>query len=181
MPPTIISGDTGIDKVQDGSIGTADLAAGAVTQAKLGASVAGNGPAFSAYLTGANQSVTGGTWTKVNLNAETFDTASAFDSTTNYRFQPTVAGYYLINGAVSVGGTAITAIGSGIYKNGAYENGAYAVVPSSASGQGISVSHLTYLNGTTDYAELFGIVNATTPIFSASVGTRMSGFLARAA
>ena len=52
-------------------------------------------PAFSAYLSN-NQSISGATWTKVNLNVKVFDTASAFDNTTNYRFQPTVAGYYSV-------------------------------------------------------------------------------------
>ena len=50
-----------------------------------------NAPAFSAYrLT--DQSVTGSTWTKVQLGTEEFDTANAFDSSTNYRFTPQVAG-----------------------------------------------------------------------------------------
>ena len=44
-----------------------------------------NTPAFYAYMN-ANQSVSNSTWTKAQLNAEVFDTDSAFDSTTNYRF-----------------------------------------------------------------------------------------------
>ena len=44
-----------------------------------------NTPAFKVYL-GSNQSVTNSTDTKINLNTEVFDTDSAFDSTTNYRF-----------------------------------------------------------------------------------------------
>ena len=62
--------------------------------------VSGNMPAFSAYL-GTSQTVTTDVATKLQLNTEVFDTASAFDSTTNYRFQPTVAGYYQLNGNVS--------------------------------------------------------------------------------
>jgi len=44
-----------------------------------------NTPSFYAYLS-ASQSISTGTWTKCNLNAEEWDTDSAFDSTTNYRF-----------------------------------------------------------------------------------------------
>jgi len=50
-----------------------------VTQAMLGTNVAGNGPAFSAYLS-ADQTITSSTFTKVQLNAELFDTNSNFDT-----------------------------------------------------------------------------------------------------
>ena len=60
--------------------------------------VSGNMPAFSAYNS-SSQSLTNNTFTKVSLNAKNFDTNSNFDSTTNYRFTPTIAGYY----AFSVG------------------------------------------------------------------------------
>ena len=43
----------------DGSVGTSKLVDGAVTQAKLGANVAGTGPAFSAYA-GSTTSVSNG-------------------------------------------------------------------------------------------------------------------------
>jgi hypothetical protein len=77
----IIDGDTGIDKITDGSVVQADLASG----------VAGTGPAFSAYM-GSNQSVTQATATKCTFNTEAFDTNSNYDTGT-YRFTPTVAGY----------------------------------------------------------------------------------------
>jgi hypothetical protein len=53
-----------------------------------------SGPAFRAFRNTSAQSVTAATWTKVQLNGETFDTATCFDSTTTYRFTPNVAGYY---------------------------------------------------------------------------------------
>lgn len=58
----------------------------------------GYGPAFSAYRGGPNQALTTGTYTKVQLNIEEFDTNNNFDSSTNYRFTPTVAGYYQFQG-----------------------------------------------------------------------------------
>jgi hypothetical protein len=56
-------------------------------------------PAFRAYKTSA-QTISSSTFTKVSLQAESFDVTNAFDSTTNYRFQPTVAGYYQANGTI---------------------------------------------------------------------------------
>ena len=78
--------------------------------------VSGNMPAFSAYAN-ANQNVTNATWTKVTINTEEFDTANCFDSTTNYRFTPNVAGYYWLGSTIAVGApnNRYTAY---LYKNG---------------------------------------------------------------
>ena len=57
-----------------------------------------NGPTFSVYRNTTEQSVTSNVATKIQFNAEEFDTANCFDSTTNYRFTPNVAGYYLFQG-----------------------------------------------------------------------------------
>ena len=59
--------------------------------------VFGNQPAFRAYNV-AVQNISNATWTKVQLTTELFDTNSNFDNSTNYRFTPTVAGYYQFNG-----------------------------------------------------------------------------------
>ena len=61
----------------------------------------GSVPAFSAYNNGSGTNIAATTWTKVVLNTKDYDTNSNFDNTTNYRFQPTVAGYYLITGNFS--------------------------------------------------------------------------------
>jgi hypothetical protein len=124
-----------------------------------------NGPAFSAYL-GSNQTVTQSVNTKLQINTEEFDTNSNYD-TANYRFTPTVAGYYQVNGAA-----AITTIGQtynqvSIYKNGSeYKRGTI----SSASGTyHVSISTLVYLNGSTDYIELYGQTTGATPVFAAGI------------
>lgn len=153
-----------------------------VTQAMLSTNVAGNGPAFSAYLPTTNQSVTSNTWTKVNLSAETFDTNSNFDSTTNYRFTPTVAGYYHINGAVYSNSNATsTQVACAIYKNGS----SYKVASISGSfGQGGAyVTDIVYFNGSTDYVELYGLnVSSNSPVFQQGANyTYFSGALIRAA
>lgn len=117
----------------------------AVTLATLG-----NGPAFSAYYTGAGQSVVTNTFVKLILNTEEFDTNNCFDSTTNYRFTPTVAGYYQLNG--QIGFTTWVAGGElSIFKNGAqFKNGT-----NTNNSAWASVSSVIYFNGTTDYVELF--------------------------
>ena len=77
-----------------------------------------NQPAFSAFAS-AGQTIANSTFTKISLNSETFDTNACFDSTTNYRFTPNVAGYYQINAALwynaaSTSGLTVLSI----YKNG---------------------------------------------------------------
>jgi cytoskeletal protein CcmA (bactofilin family) len=135
--------------------------------------VSGNMPAFSAYL-GTSQTVTTSTATKLQLNTEVFDTANAFDSTTNYRFTPTVAGYYQLNGQVYGSAvTSMTAIYCQIYKNGSlYQNGSIENITVGTSPQGVLISSLVYLNGSTDYVELWGTITGTGACsFTTSAGT----------
>lgn len=139
-----------------------------------------DGPAFSAYLN-ANQSLSNATWTKITINTEDFDTNNNFDSTTNYRFTPTVAGYYQINGSISWGAA------SGQAAVGLYKNGAFFKVGSSdtldATANTTVFSFLVFANGTTDYFELYGNQNSGGALVAvgSSVYTTFSASLARAA
>ena len=162
---------------------------GTVTQTMLGTNVAGNGPAFSAYAN-ASQTVSSDTFTKVSLQAEDFDTASCFDSTTNYRFTPNVAGYYQFNGLILVkgSGTSTTQAVLALYKNGTIYTRITDLNPSAAINANGSVSvngsALVYLNGTTDYAEMWGYYYLGTCTFSqasTSTTSRFNGALVRAA
>jgi hypothetical protein len=122
-----------------------------------------DGPAFSAYLS-SSQTVSGNTWTKLQANTEEFDTASCYDSSTNYRFTPNVAGYYQINGGIAFAdsSTALTACVVAIYKNGSSAKwGTYITRASNNQDMDGVVSALIYLNGSTDYVELYGYVNGT--------------------
>jgi hypothetical protein len=146
------------------------------------AMVSGNMPAFSAYLS-ANQTVTSGTFTKIQFNTELFDTASAYDNTTNYRFTPTVAGYYQICLTVSnEASLTLTRLAVSIYKNGTEYS--RVIMSSSGTGQALSNSQVIYLNGSTDYVEGWGISNAATAIFTGGTNPYaciFSGSLVRAA
>jgi len=140
-----------------GAVTSSYLLDGAVTQAKLATGVAGNGPAFSAGPN-ATQSINANTWTKMQFNTEEFDTANCYDNATNYRFTPNVAGYYQINGAAeSTGNSGSTYYLVAIWKNGSQFKFGQNYLSSSTAGPSATVSALIYLNGTTDYVELYGI------------------------
>jgi hypothetical protein len=162
---------------------SASIENGSVAQVDLATGVAGTGPAFSAYLA-TNQILSSAVYTKLQLNTERFDTNNNFDPTTNYRFTPTVAGYYQINYQVyaTTTSTASGIVGA-LYKNGSvYE---YGLINSSAvTSQAYSNATLVYMNGTTDYLEVYiNLTGTGTLTAAAASGTTnyMSGFLARGA
>jgi len=142
-----------------------------------------SGPAFSVYKN-AVQTLSSGTFTKIQFDGEDFDTDNAFDSTTNYRFQPTTAGYYVLHG-VATPNAVYSAGAQGFYKNGSlYKWGAYNQNTTGVSQQ--AVSCLVYLNGSTDYVEFYAslytgqnincVANTATQAFS-----WLQGYLVRAA
>lgn len=143
--PTPTSGDN------DTSIATTAFVTTAIAATK--------GPAFSAYQS-TLQSVSNASFTKVQLQTEEFDTASAFNNTGStaggvpaYAFLPTVAGYYQVNGAINFG-TASGVTLSIIYKNGVrFKDGQS--FQNSSVGNSSTVNALIYMNGSTDYVELY--------------------------
>lgn len=155
MSSLTILGDT------SGSVAlTAATVAGstAITIAAQSGTLNVGGPCFSVYLNGL-QTITNATATKINFNVKEFDTANAFDSTTNYRFQPTVAGYYQLSSAQVTNWSTLTRSIIWIYKNGSQ----YKRLGDIGVGAGNQVggSCLVYLNGTTDYAEAWGYISGT--------------------
>jgi hypothetical protein len=157
-----------------------------ITQADLATGVAGTGPAFSAYQNAA-QSVTTNTWTKVNLQTEEWDTASCFNNTGStvagipaYAFLPTVAGYYQVT-ALTATSTAVTALGAAIYKNGATIAYGVGSRPSSSVDTQAACRQV-YLNGSTDYIELYIYAVGTSPtVNSLSSTTYFQASMVRAA
>lgn len=139
--------------------------------------------AFSARST-AGQGIANNVPAKVTLNAKDYDTAGVFDATTNSRFQPLVAGYYLVNFGIngSSGGASFYGQFANLYKNGAdiangsgrgnwaYGNSAGAVFVDA----GVASTRIVYLNGTTDYLELYGRVVGSGAL---TVTGFMEGFL----
>ena len=97
---------------------TNDMLAGSIANSKLAnSSITLNGSAvslggsatvggtndnlFKAYRNG-GQTLNHNTATKVQLNAESFDIDSKFDSSTNYRYTPASVGYYHLSGQLSL-------------------------------------------------------------------------------
>jgi len=125
---------------------------------------AANTPAFAAYASG-DQTLTDNTWTKVPIDTEDFDTDSAFDFSTNYRWTPAVAGKYFIYGQTQPNQrlTAFQWEGGGItvYKNAAYIGPEQFVDfrTEGADSGTLSVSVVVDLDAD-DYVELYGKARA---------------------
>jgi hypothetical protein len=153
----VINGSGSITGLSAGGLPSAT-----VTQATLATPVYSQGvPAFSAYRSGSQSGFSSGVFGKIQFNAEEYDTSNCFDSTTNYRFTPTVAGYYQLNAGVSPSAFTGNYFLVGLYKNGSlYKNGTN-YSPNTLAGATGTVSSLVYLNGSTDYVEIYIVVNGT--------------------
>ena len=115
-------------------------------------------PAFSVYLNG-NQTISSASATKIQFNTEEFDTNNNFDSTTNYRFTPTVAGYYQLSAAFVPNYTTMTRTIIHLYKNGSQYKRLFDT--NGETGLLVSGSVLAYANGSTDYFEIWGYIAGT--------------------
>jgi hypothetical protein len=154
------------------TIPAASAVSGTLPVANGGTGTTALGPAFGAYA-GSVTSLTGGGFTKVLFNTEEFDTNSNFASS---RFTPTVAGYYQINGSVSVGTS--TQLVCSIYKNGTeFKRGTNVT---SSNNQSV-VSSVIYFNGSTDYVEIFGYSGVTQDTNTNAWLTYFNGSMVRAA
>jgi hypothetical protein len=166
-----------------GAVTDTYLNTGAVTQSKVATGVAGTGPAFSVYSS-STLSISASTPTKINFDTKVFDTASCFN-TSLYRFTPNVAGYYQINGSAYYSGSGIAYGQMRLYKNGSnYNQGAFIYIPSpTTSDTATNISTLVYMNGTTDYLELYGFQysGTGTVVANSSTYTFFNGALVRAA
>jgi hypothetical protein len=133
-------------------------------------------PAFSAYNSSA-QTLSASTATKLQFQTEEFDTANCFDNATNYRFTPTVAGYYQAGGGFGGGTTQCTTIVV-MYKNGSL----FKVLANSPSVNPASYgSALVYLNGTTDYIELYGTLTTGQITLTGAANMYFQAVMVRAA
>jgi hypothetical protein len=144
----------------NGTVLTADSTE--TTGLKWAALAASSGPTFRAYRNTTAQSITINTATKIQFNAESWDSDNCFDSTTNYRFTPNKAGYYQFNTNCSytTTGTAGRTF-LRFYKNGSE----YCRLRDGATPQLYDVyggGAVIYMNGTTDYLEVYFYSGTTT-------------------
>jgi hypothetical protein len=178
MSSVVIAGDT------SGSITLDAPAVAGTTTLTLPATsgtVMVNGAAFLVSRTTTSQSISLNTYTKVQFNNVIFDTDSDWDAA-NYRFIPSVAGYYQFNLNVTSASSGVSAVFTTIWKNGAET--AWATIQTSGGRSTPTVSVVLYMNGTTDYVEGYGFIEAgTSPVFQSSttLRTSFSGCLVRGA
>jgi hypothetical protein len=132
------------------------------------------GPAFSAFQT-SGQTISFNTETKILFEAEEFDTNNNFASS---RFTPTVAGYYQLNTNIRYGTPAW--IDASFYKNGSkYKAFSYSF---SSNVSGTAGSIVVYLNGSTDFVEVYVRWGGSgTALQAGSESTWFNGALVRAA
>jgi len=138
------------------SVGTAQLADSSVTSAKLGTK---NSPAFHAYLS-ANQEPSNDTVTVVQFNTESFDTDSAYDNSSNYRFTPQVAGKYFVYAGILHNPSSSNNIQQAsifIRKNGSEITENFFASSTNPADSLAVVSEITVtLNGSSDYVDVVG-------------------------
>jgi hypothetical protein len=167
-----ISGDGTITGLVAGGLPDATI-----TQAELSTNVAGNGPAFSAYQSSA-QTLSSSTWTKITFTSLDFDTTGGMYASS--RFTPTIAGYYQVNSAIAAGTIYTTGVAS-IYKNGSIFKQGNTNNGGSGTSNGWTVNAIVYLNGSTDYIEIYGNIVASQPLAAGVAYTYFQAFLAKAA
>jgi hypothetical protein len=123
------------------------------------------GPAFSAYRSASSVTLVNASFTKIGINTEEYDTANCFDTSTS-RFTPNVAGYYSVSGNVlllGVGGVLTVGL-LVVYKNGTrFKDLGYYDGPAT-NGFMLNSSCQIYLNGTTDYIELYVLASGTSTV-----------------
>jgi hypothetical protein len=134
-------------------------------------SSAGVYPKFSAYQS-VSQSIPAGVDTKVNFQTEEYDTNNNFASS---RFTPTVEGYYCILSCIYNNGAVVAWINVMLFKNGVFDRSLdfteYATIQSNGNG-----SALVYMNGTTDYVEIYVYTNVATSLSASPNNNSFQGF-----
>lgn len=113
-------------------------------------------PKFQVHRNGVSQTITTATFTKIQFTTEVFDTNNNFDNTTNYRFTPTVAGYYSLHlGAMIEALNDGNAVYAAIFKNGTLIAAARNGCSTTGTDVGAFASVIANANGSTDYFEGF--------------------------
>jgi len=138
-----------------------------------------NYPAFYANLS-VSQSVSNNTLTKAQIDSELFDTDNCYDNSTNYRFTPTVAGHYFVTGCISgeSGTNDSNQCTAAIHKNGSYYTNHNFSSSAIFRRFPCMTTAVVYMNGSTDYIELFGSINSTGTSVEFNAGSKQTFFTA---
>ena len=142
----------------------------------------GNIPTFSVYKSVNQTGLSNAVFTKVSWTVKEWDTNNNFDTTTNYRFTPTVAGYYQFNWELDTGGNTTSASLADLYKNGGTYKRGNGVFVASINEQYVCGSALAYANGTTDYFEIYAYIAGGGTVYGNAVQySYFQGVLVKAA
>jgi hypothetical protein len=173
---------------------TNDMLAGSIANSKLanssitlngsavslgGSATVDNTPAFEAYRS-SNQTPSNDTITKVQFNTEVYDTDSAYDNSTNFRFTPQVAGKYFAYGSVrgdAESATDLDLIEIYIRKNGTTQaNQAINYGGNDIDNATINISAVVDMNGSSDYLELWVVLRSSVQPTILGNSTRQTAF-----
>jgi hypothetical protein len=176
MSSIVISGDT------SGAITLAAPSIAGTNTATLPAAtgtvmVSGNMPAFSYYAT-SDQAFSNATSTKVTYPTSLYDTTGGMYNSSTSRFTPTVAGYYQVNAFFEYYSTGSTAVRSiNIYKNGGNYRRSQQQTAATNANTLAFVSAIIYMNGSTDYLEIYAYQSTGGSLSNASSnGQTYNGF-----
>tara|TARA_R100001591_G_scaffold116787_1_gene134626 strand:- start:17 stop:586 length:570 start_codon:yes stop_codon:yes gene_type:complete len=135
-----------------------------------------NTPSFQAKMS-SDQTISSNTATKIQFNSELFDSDSAYDNSSNYRFTPQTAGKYIVYAQVfgNSGSDANYEFGNiYIYKNGSHLISNHCDFrTNNAKGISLNITNAVDFNGSSDYVEIFALVkdSSGSPVIDASSGT----------
>jgi hypothetical protein len=131
----------------------------------------------AAHLAATTQAITVNVYSKVIFDTATLNPGTGYN-TANGRFTPDVAGWYEVDAAISLEGSTTTDnVQAAVYKNGAAARRLAVfntVTTTNMNTMEIGGSGLVYLNGTTDYVEIFvyrGQGSGTAAVSGNSTGT----------
>jgi hypothetical protein len=119
----------------------------------VGAAGGENTPAFLAYRSTSDQTISSNTVTKCQFQTEVFDTNNCYDNATNYRFTPTTAGKYFLYAMIQMTGT----INAGAYFALISKNGSSVALSEVYNSTTTSMSYsltphcIAEANGSSDY------------------------------
>ena len=141
---------------------------------------AANTPAFEAYLS-STQAISDNTFTKISINTEVFDTASAYDNSSNYRFTVPAGqgGKYFVYGMAQCYASYDANASSrlAIYKNGSIAIGPAGDYRTDGTRVAPLSVHTVMDLSATDYLEIYALIDVTanSPEIAAAADSLDSG------
>jgi len=139
-------------------------------------------PLFKVNLDSNSIDYSSNNWILIDWSASgsvEYDNTSAWD-TANEKWTPQTAGYYQVNCQVTTGAGTVRSVGAAIYKNGSEVHKSNFWAGAEADGDDLetSFSTLIYLNGSSDYIQLYGYIYDSVAGQDRFFGTKRTSFSA---